>query len=233
VGREPSCVAITPDDRKVDVTNMASGTVSGINAYAWKVVDIIKVGAEPFGCALTPDGRQLYVANQSSNTVSVINTRRDRVSKTIHRVGVKPRGIAITADGKQVYVTQFLSQPRAGDPRPLTQTEGADDGREGRVTVIDAYSNQVTGTVTLNPIANTGFLSDGNTLGREPVTTVFDNVTGGVRASSRASSSGTPSPTCRAPALRRTVPSGSTSTSRAACRRLTRPRILKRLRRST
>ena len=176
VGREPWCVAITPDDRKVYVTNMASGTVSVIDAYAWKVVDTIRVGAEPFGCALTPDGRQLYVANQSSNTVSVINTRRDRVTDTIYGVGAKPHSIAITADGKQVYVTQFLALPRAGDPRPLTQSEGADDGREGRVTVIDAYSNKVAGTVALNPI-NAGFNSDGNTLAREPLTTVFDNPT--------------------------------------------------------
>jgi YVTN family beta-propeller protein len=178
VGREPWCVAITPDDRKVYVTNMASGTVSVIAAYEWKVVDTIKVGAEPFGCALTPDGQKLYVANQSSNTVSVIDTASDYVVATIKGVGARPHSLAITADGRQVYVTQFLALPRAGDPRPLTQTEGADDGREGRVTIIDAYANTVAGTVALNPIVNTGFLSDGNTLGREPLTTVFDNVTG-------------------------------------------------------
>jgi YVTN family beta-propeller protein len=74
VGREPWCVAITPDDEKAFVTNMASGTVSVISTEKRKVVDTIKVGAEPFGCALTPDGRKLYVTNQSSNTVSVIDT---------------------------------------------------------------------------------------------------------------------------------------------------------------
>ena len=58
VGKEPWCVAITPGRRKVYVTNMASGTVSVINAGAYKVIDTIKVGTEPFGCALTPDGKQ-------------------------------------------------------------------------------------------------------------------------------------------------------------------------------
>jgi len=178
VGKEPWCVAITPDDSKVYVTNMASGTVSVVDARYRYVIDTIEVGAEPFGCAITPDGKQLYVANQSSNTVSVISTRRDRVVDTIYDVGSKPHSIAIDADGSKVYVTQFLALRRDNDPRPLTQTEGADDGREGRVTVIDAQSNRVVKTVALNPLADTGFRSDGNTLAREPLTTVFDNVTG-------------------------------------------------------
>lgn len=178
VGKEPWCVAITPDARKVYVTNMASGTVSVIDARYYYVIDTIEVGTEPFGCAITPDGKLLYVANQSSDSVSVINTRRDRVVDTIYDVGSKPHGLAIDADGGKVYVTQFLALPRARDPRPLTQSEGADDGREGRVSVIDTRSNRVVQTVTLDPLADAGFKSDGNTLAREPLTTVFDNVTG-------------------------------------------------------
>ena len=180
VGKEPWCVAITPDDEKVYVTNMASGTVSVISTYEKRVVDTIRVGTEPFGCALTPDGRKLYVANQSSNTVSVISTRRDEVTETIDNVGIKPHGIAISDDGKKVFVTQFLALKPANDARPLTQSEGADDGREGRVTVINGNSDHVIGTIRLTPIADVGaaFKSDGNTLQREPLTVVFDNVSG-------------------------------------------------------
>jgi YVTN family beta-propeller protein len=180
VGKEPWCVALTPDDGKAYVTNMASGTVSVIDAVYKQVIKEIAVGTEPFGCALTPDGRRLYVANQSSNTVSVIDTGRDAVLTTIGGVGVKPHGIAISADGARVFVTQFLALKPDDDPRPLTQSEGADDGREGRVTVINGYDYQVLGAIRLNPIADVGpaFRSDGNTLQREPLTTVFDNVSG-------------------------------------------------------
>ena len=180
VGKEPWCVAVTPDDEKAYVTNMASGTVSVISTIRKEVIHTINVGTEPFGCALTPNGRKLYVANQSSDTVSVIDTRRNRVVKTIEHVGVKPHGIAITADGARVLVTQFLALKPDDDPRPLTQSEGADDGREGRVTVIDAYNDHVLGVVRLAPLADVGpaFRSDGNTLQREPLTTVFDNVSG-------------------------------------------------------
>src|SRR5262245_13484804 len=179
VGVEPWCVAITPNNAKVYVTNMVSGTVSVINRAARTVVKTIKVGTEPFGCALSPDGTKLYVANQSSDDVSLISTATDAVVKTIRPVGPKPRGIAVSADGTKVYVTQFLSQsPADGESRPLTQTEGADDGRVGRVTVLDGVGNRPVKIVTLKAfdVANF-FKSDGNTLKREPLTGVFDNPT--------------------------------------------------------
>ena len=179
VGIEPWCVAITPNNAKVYVTNMASGTVSVINRSSRAVVKTIKVGTEPFGCAVSPDGTKLYVTNQSSDDVSLINTSTDAVTKTIRPVGPKPRGIAISADGTKIYVTQFLSQsPADGETRPRTQTEGADDGRVGRVTVLDGVGNRPIGVVTLSAFTVSNFfLADGDTLGREPQTNVFDNLT--------------------------------------------------------
>ncbi len=176
VGREPWCVAITPNNRKVYVTNMVDGTVTVINAETHQVITTISVGTEPFGCALTPDGTRLYVTNQSSGTVSVINTRTDNVIATIPNVGAKPHGIAAT--NSLIFVTQFLALRRPSDHRPATQSEGADNGREGRVTVIQRSTNTVIDLIRLNPIVNSGFLSDGNTLAREPLTGTFDNVTG-------------------------------------------------------
>jgi YVTN family beta-propeller protein len=177
VGDEPRCVAITPNDRKVFVTNMASGTVSVIDALARQVIRTIQVGAEPFGCAITPNGTKLYVANSSSDSVSVINTSSERVIKTIENVGSKPRGIAITAEHRgngnnKVYVTQFLAQLQ-DDARPVVEKEGRDDGKEGRVTVISAASDKVIGTTALDPLADTGFKSNGRTLD-PPV--IFDSL---------------------------------------------------------
>jgi YVTN family beta-propeller protein len=197
VGVEPWCVAIKPEDddrehhdrrrhderhdedSKVYVTNMVSGTVTVIDPKKRHVIRTIEVGTEPFGCALSPDGRKLYVSNQSDNTISVISTRSDRVVDTIENVGPKPHGIAITPGGDKIYVTQLLSvSPGPKETRPRTQSEGADDGRVGRVTVIDAHWNKVIKTVVLNPILVAPFFqSDGNTLGREPLTTTFDNRT--------------------------------------------------------
>jgi len=164
VGHEPRCVAITPDDKKVYVTNAVSGTVSVIDTSQRTVIKTIAVGTEPTGCALTLDGAKLYVANLASDSVSVIDTGNDSVVKTIAAVGAKPRAIAIAeAGGKtKVYVTQFLAQ-LVDDARGVDQKEGRDDGREGRVSVIDASTDTLVKTIKLAAKA-TGFQSDGSTL---------------------------------------------------------------------
>jgi YVTN family beta-propeller protein len=170
VGDEPRCVAITPDDKKVYVTNAVSGTVTVIDARARTVMKSIAVGTEPTGCALSLDGAKLYVANLGSGSVSVIDTHGDAVTKTIAGVGDKPRAIAVAEVGgkTKVYVTQWLAQ-LVDDARPIDQKEGRDDGREGRVTVIDGATDSVSKTIKLAAKA-TGFQSDGSTLGK----VVFD-----------------------------------------------------------
>ncbi|HET9207223.1 MAG TPA: beta-propeller fold lactonase family protein, partial [Burkholderiaceae bacterium] len=170
VGDEPRCVAITPDDKKVYVTNAVSGTVSVIDARSYQVTKTIPVGTEPTGCALTLNGAKLYVANLGSGSVSVIDTAKDAVVKTIANAGEKPRAIAVAEVGgkTKVYVTQFLAQ-LVDDARSIDQKEGRDDGREGRVTVIDGATDSVTKTIKLAAKA-TGFQSDGSTLGK----VVFD-----------------------------------------------------------
>jgi YVTN family beta-propeller protein len=170
VGVEPRAIAIKPDDKKVYVTNMVSGTVSVINTNALKVVKVIPVGTEPFGCALTPDGSKLYVANFSSDNISVINTTNDQVTTTIALPAGnnKPRAIAVSTDNK-VYVTSFLAHLR-DDGRTIDQKEGRDDGKEGHVTVISSTTDTVLSTVVLEPVADTGFLSNGSVLDRIPTT---------------------------------------------------------------
>lgn len=184
VGKEPQNVAISPDDKWVFVSNTVSGTVSVIRANPNnpRVVQNIRVGTEPYGMAFTPNGERLYVANARSNNVSVIDAHEWRVVKTINNVGLEPRGIAITNNGDQydddekVYVTQFFAVDRPG------VLIGADDYKEGRVTVISTRHNRVIKEVVLNPQADSGFKSNGSALKRIPATTTtpptFDVTTG-------------------------------------------------------
>ncbi len=166
VGREPQNVAISPNDRWVVVSNTVSGTISVINARSRRIVEVIRVGTEPYGMAFTPNGDKLYVANATSNDVSVIDTKRWRVSRTIEDVGLQPRGIAITNDGdsrdddEKVYVTQFFAVQRPGT------ILGADDYKEGRVTVISTRNDRAIREIKLEPMADTGFNSNGSALKR-------------------------------------------------------------------
>jgi uncharacterized protein (TIGR03437 family) len=170
VGTEPNGVALSPDGTRVYVANTVSGTVTvlaadRVNSIYGSSVATIPVGTEPYGLAITPSGKKLYVANARSNSVSVIDTTTNRVIKTIPDTGIEPRGIAITNSGgddsqETIFVTQFLALPAPG------KQDGSDDAKTGRVTIISGSTDTVTGTVTLNPLADTGFKAAGDALAR-------------------------------------------------------------------
>lgn len=170
VGQEPNNLAISPDDNWVAVSNTVSGTVSVISTRLRRVVLNIRVGTEPYGLAFTPNGDKLYVANATSNDISVIDTSQWRVARTIQNVGLQPRGIAITNDGdaddndEKVYVTQFFAVGRPGT------VIGADDYKEGRVTVISTRTDRVIKEIALAPMADVGFNANGSALRRIPAT---------------------------------------------------------------
>lgn len=118
---------------------------------------------------VTPNGAKVYVANSNSGDVTVIDIlpREIKVVGTIPNVGYQPTGLAF-ANGS-LYVSQFLAQVR-NNGRSLDKNEGADDGKEGRITVINTATNSVQGTMVLNPLtpAQVGFKSSGSTLDRIP-----------------------------------------------------------------
>jgi YVTN family beta-propeller protein len=170
VGKEPNGVAFLPDGKKAFVANTVSGTVSVIEqqgGLTFKVLGETVVGTEPYGVAVTPNGKKLYVTNARSNSVSVIDTASNRVIKTIQNVGIEPRGIAITNDGdaddndETVYVTQFLSLPVPG------KIDGQDDSKQAFVTVLSTATDSVITTVTLSPLADTGFKALGDAIARK------------------------------------------------------------------
>lgn len=179
VGREPQSLAVSADNTKVYVANAVSGTVSVVDRAARAVVRTIRVGVEPWGLALTPNGRKLYVANSASGSVTVIDTATDTVLHHVFGVGEKPRALAITDNGdaddndEKVYVAWFLAVYRPGDVRP-----GDDLGKVGRVSVLSTATDRVTKVVTLEPLADTGFKSDGDALGRVAPTGTATVVTG-------------------------------------------------------
>ncbi|NOT59234.1 MAG: hypothetical protein HOP19_03305 [Acidobacteria bacterium] len=165
VGDEPNNLALSAGGRAY-VANTISGTVSVIDAASRAIIATIFVGTEPYGIALTPNGRKLYVVNARSNDVTVIDTATNGVIGTITNVGTEPRGIAITSDGdsddsdEKVYVSEFNAVDIPG------KLIGADDYKEGRVTVISSGTDRVLGQVVLPPIADVGFNSNGSALKR-------------------------------------------------------------------
>ncbi len=174
VGKEPQSLAFNADNSKVYVANALDGTVSVISTATFTVVKTIPVGTEPWALAFTPNGTKLYVVNSYSKNVSVINPQTDTVVKTIEipnaPLGERtiPRAITISNNGdfddtdEKVYVCNFL-----GEDLP-NRVIGSDNYKQGRINIISSGTDQLIGSITLAPLAVTGFKSDGAAIAKIP-----------------------------------------------------------------
>jgi YVTN family beta-propeller protein len=190
VGEKPRNLAISPDGKAVFVANSGENTVTVLStASPYPTLATVTFGVEPYGLAFAPNGSKLYVANAGSNSISVVDPVNYTVTKTIADVGQEPRGVAVTNDGdardddEKVYVTQFFGADRAG-VKDGSILIGADDYKEGRVAVISTASDTLVKQAVLEPMADTGFKSNGSSLKKIAPKTgadgkpVFDVTTG-------------------------------------------------------
>ena len=126
---QKATITITPGNQGLAfIANAKANSVSVINTFTNKVIDVKQVGAKPIGVAVRPDGTKAYVSNIDAGTVSVIDMANNTVS-TIN-VGNNPDGIAISPDGTRVYVANTLSN---------------------NVSVINTSNNQVIASI---PVGN-------------------------------------------------------------------------------
>ena len=124
----------------VYVANQSDGTVSVIDAGTHTVTGTIAVGNQPTAVAVNATTGYVYVANQSDGTVSVIDATANTVTGTI-TVGNEPLGVAVNTTTGHVYVTHTDAPSDPSAPP------------SGMVSVIDATTNAVTGTVTVGESA--------------------------------------------------------------------------------
>ena len=125
VGKEPFGVAITPDNKKVYITNLGDQTLSAIDTATNKVIstivplEVVGHGIVGRGIVASPDGTKIYVAGSG---VSVVDTTTNNLNAIIN-VGFTPLGMAISPDGKKLYAT--------------------DHAINGTVSIIDTAKNRV------------------------------------------------------------------------------------------
>jgi YVTN family beta-propeller protein/VCBS repeat-containing protein len=133
VGTNAKAIAVSPDGKRLYVTNLDGDSISVIDTATNQVTATISDTINrPLNIAISPSGKTAYIVNYYGGNVSVIDTGTNTVTKTIG-VGNGPQAIAASPDGKTVYVanTDF-----------------------GTLSVIDAVTNTVSATVDLGKNAD-------------------------------------------------------------------------------
>jgi YVTN family beta-propeller protein len=123
-------VVPTPDEKKLYVANIGSGSVSVIDR-ASDGVATIPTAAGSEGIAVSPDGREVWVANRGAHTLSVMDTKTDRVIGNFESGGQMPIRVKFTPDGKQVWVS---------------------NARSNSVTVFDAASRRLLAAIDVGAV---------------------------------------------------------------------------------
>jgi YVTN family beta-propeller protein len=129
VGKAPRGLALTPDHRKLFVSNeqpIPNGTISVIDVSAskpedFRVVSKIEGVNCPEGLALSPGGKRLYVATQCGgdlDPVFVIDTATNDKLSSIPRLAVGTN-VAVSPSGAHLYVSRgnFLCSRGDGTER--------------------------------------------------------------------------------------------------------------------
>ena len=166
-GQETSHMLVpTPDEKKLYVANIRSGSASVIERAGGTVKTIVTgEGAE--GIDVTPDGREVWVTNRAAQTVSVIAVESDSVIASFESGGQMPIRVKFTPDGKEAWISNARSNALtvfdvAGRRLLATVAVGAvpigiqmsPDGRrafvantnDDRITVVDVAGRKVVTT---------------------------------------------------------------------------------------
>jgi YVTN family beta-propeller protein len=123
-------VVPTPDERKLYVANIGSGSVTVIDRASDKVATVpTAAGAE--GIDVSPDGREVWVANRGAGSIAIIDVATDRVVATFSSGGDFPIRVKFAPDGREVWVS---------------------NARSNRIAVFDAKARERVGEVLVGAV---------------------------------------------------------------------------------
>jgi DNA-binding beta-propeller fold protein YncE len=114
VGTAPRSLAVTPDQKKLFVSNEQPAPngpigvfdIGSDNPQEFRLTSTIKKVNCPEGLSISPDGRRLYVATQCSggeDPILVIDTATNDTLYAIRKLAVGT-SVTVSRDGRQIYV---------------------------------------------------------------------------------------------------------------------------------
>lgn len=128
-GSDPEQFAISPDGRRLYISNEDTSSASVVNITTGKMEATIPLKPEPEGVSLKPGGEFAYVTCETGGEIFVIDTKSNKVLSQF-KVGPRPRNVVFSRDGSRAFI-------------PSEST--------GKVYRVDTTHLQVLGTVSLPP----------------------------------------------------------------------------------
>jgi PQQ-dependent catabolism-associated beta-propeller protein len=107
-GTDPECVAVSPDGKRLYLSNEDAGTASIVDTGSGRNVATLIVGTEPEGVTASPDGRFVYVTAETSNVISVIDAKQEKTTANI-LTDARPRAVIFTRDSSKAWATAELA----------------------------------------------------------------------------------------------------------------------------
>jgi YVTN family beta-propeller protein len=124
-GAVPKFLAVSPDGRRLVVSNWCGFDVSIIDTATASEITRVDVGRHPRGVAITSDSRYAYVTVMGEAKIVVIDLRSNAVVDTVPDAGATPRHLVLSPDDRHLYVTSN----REGVVRKLDLRSGGEVGR--------------------------------------------------------------------------------------------------------
>ncbi|QBQ55135.1 hypothetical protein [Nitrosococcus wardiae] len=111
VGRTPTVIAVTPDDKTLYVTLFGERGVAVVDAQKiesgkMQINDVIRVGERPAQVAITPNGRYVLVPAEGPGALYMIEEATHRAVTEIP-TGAKAHGVDVSSDSRYAFVTNW------------------------------------------------------------------------------------------------------------------------------
>jgi YVTN family beta-propeller protein len=141
VGHVPRGLSLSPDGRRLFVTNSWDDTVTVIDTNTASVIATWPAGYEPSSVVEDRAGKRLFVADRIGNNITVLDAATGAEQETLE-AGRGASYLAMTADGSRLYATHVYPNPTPHRTPPKSE-----------ITVIDPQRAQVVDRISLPYIA--------------------------------------------------------------------------------
>ena len=105
IGGKPRGIAISPDGKRLYVSEQKGEHVDVIDTATKKFIKKIPVGDSPEAVYVNQDGSLIAVANEEANTVSLIDAKALKIKATIKLSGKNPEHAVFSPDGKLIFAS--------------------------------------------------------------------------------------------------------------------------------